>query len=115
MLDTFWSDHFPLKLECDINVIRLKTCAIKLECNGIRWEERNTEDIARYSQLCSNKLKNVEFPEQFERCADKFCNNLQHKSLLNKLYKNIVYMLGDAACNSRTLRGIIGNYKGIKG
>lgn len=113
--DSFWSDHFPLKIMCDINVIREKRCDIKVACNGIRWGERNINEINKYLDLCNSELKNLDFLNDFELCADKFCDKLHHKSLLDKMYKKIVNILSNAACNSKVPGGIIGKNRGIKG
>lgn len=100
--DSFWSDHFPLKCECDITVIREKICVNKSSVNTVYWGERNIDEINEYTSLCNSELKNLDFPETFLMCADKYCNKNSHKVVLDNMYRNIVGILSEAAKRSKT-------------
>jgi hypothetical protein len=51
----------------------------------------------RYTTLCHSKLKNIDFPEDFTACADKYCSEEKHKAILKQMYNNIVSVLSEAS------------------
>ncbi|XP_063539546.1 uncharacterized protein LOC134748704 [Cydia strobilella] len=99
-----WSDHFPIFLECDLNVIvpRLSrtTRQVHVDKNVI-WGERTTEQIVVYRNECHQRLRLINFPIELESCADRYCQEQGHKKVLDRLYEEIVGALKSAATVGR--------------
>lgn len=64
------------------------------------WGNRPLEAIDRYSELCKLKLKYIDFPQEFNGCADGMCNDLKHRLIIDSFYKNIVNSLCEASRES---------------
>ncbi|KAJ2937404.1 hypothetical protein O0L34_g19090 [Tuta absoluta] len=73
--DIFWSDHFPIELECNLNVLKLKMTYSNKLCNKILWGVRDKEQIDMYYNYCNEKLRDVDFPAELSDCCDRLCNN----------------------------------------
>lgn len=98
--DIMWSDHLPVLVTCDLNVVRKKINSVnsdKLLINRINWGERNCSQINLYSKFCHENLKLINFPNEFVLCADKNCCDISHRSIINNLYHDIVKILTDGA------------------
>jgi exonuclease III len=95
-----WSDHFPIFLECDLNIIapRINSQAsASNNSNNIIWGKRSAEQVLVYNKHCHQKLKLIDFPAELRACADKHCQNTEHKKVLDKLYGNVIRILREAA------------------
>lgn len=107
MHDTLWSDHFPLLLECKLNVINPISNLYDLNKNdvnlGVKWGIRNGNQIQEYRKYCHEQLRLIDFPQEFIRCGDKKCCNQDHMYVLDKMYCNIVTALRESA--KATCRG----------
>lgn len=97
--DTLWSDHFPLIVECNLNIItpKISTRTVCNENMHIMWGERNKKQVLMYSEECQRRLKCIDFPTECVQCADYLCGNHDHERVLDKLYSDIVSALRDAA------------------
>lgn len=73
------SDHFPLIVTCKLSVIRPKASCSKNIDNSVRWGNRSSEQIKEYKQICHNKLRDIDFPSEFNSCADHMCESREHK------------------------------------
>lgn len=102
LYDTYFSDHYPLQIECDINRICQKTITVTHNsvCSTIVWGDRSSNQIELYTNLCNTKLRDLDFPQEFHSCADKMCNDDSHKLILRNLYLDIVNILSEAATSS---------------
>jgi exonuclease III len=103
--DTLWSDHFPLIVECSLDLLSRKIPQTTLSLNkGVLWGSRNENQIKTYATDCHNRLKHIDFPMEFSNCADKFCNDPNHRHVLDRLYYDIVAALRDASMADRGCR-----------
>ncbi|XP_022818122.1 uncharacterized protein LOC111350703 [Spodoptera litura] len=105
--DVYWSDHYPLLLVCNFNAIRSScqqpTKTSNISRNSVKWGERNTNQIDKYHRICNSKLKLIDFPPEFQCCADGMCNIDEHKFLLDDMYNKIINILTRAAKASYSL------------
>lgn len=97
LYDTYWSDHMPIQLQCNFNMIRPTIVTHNPSKNRTIWGERDTSQISKYKEICHTKLREINFPLEFEDCAKGFCTNINHKLVLDNMYKNIVCILTEAA------------------
>lgn len=66
--------------------------------NKVIWGNRTADQVRRYADLCHNALRDSDFPRQFLQCSDRIlCRNIQHRSIINNIYEQIVYVLQTAA------------------
>ncbi|RVE46368.1 hypothetical protein evm_008991 [Chilo suppressalis] len=103
LYDTYWSDHYPLLVECNLNIILpkiVKSNSNNSSQSGVTWGIRDSNQVSNYHSLCNSDLKNIDFPIELSSCADKICKNKDHTILLNNLYNDIVNILSKAAKNS---------------
>lgn len=100
LYDVYWSDHYPLKIECNINIIRSKEMPKNELGNQVLWGVRTLEQIDRYSDLCNKYLKAIELPQEFQCCLDNMCNNISHRSVIDRLYYDIINALSKASVES---------------
>lgn len=121
--DPVWSDHLPLIIQCNLNLIKPKILRDKFNdmcnnCNNnknknndsnvnnnnnnnkVRWGERNQEQIKLYVKLCNEKFKQIDYPKLLCNCSDKHCNELDHRPIIDRMYRDIIDVLCMAACNS---------------
>lgn len=101
LYDVYWSDHFPLQIVCDFDIIKKKFKLSNEISNNVAWGLRNSEEIKNYYKICNEQLKLINFPPQCMQCADNMCNNLNHRSALDNLYNNIICILRQASVDSR--------------
>lgn len=97
--DVMWSDHFPLSMCCDLNLVLKKVVPIneKNVSSQVIWGDRQLSQINIYSEFCNDNLKLINFPNEFVVCADKCCNDISHRSIIDKLYHNIIKILREGA------------------
>ncbi|KAJ8727231.1 hypothetical protein PYW08_015628 [Mythimna loreyi] len=103
LYDTYWSDHYPMQLTCNLNLIKTKILTSTEFKNNVMWGEREPRQIEAYHSYCHANLRLIDFPPELATCADKRCNCDLHKSLINEMYKNIVRILSEGAessCNA---------------
>jgi exonuclease III len=100
--DVYWSDHYPLKIVCNLNIIKNKVTLQNETRNDIIWGLRTTEESDKYHELCNNNLKQIHFPNELHRCADRMCHNVTHLKVIDKLYSDIKTTLTSASVDSRT-------------
>ncbi|KAI5639815.1 hypothetical protein NE865_07715 [Phthorimaea operculella] len=61
--DVNWSDHFPLVVNLNIDVIVPKINLKPNKVNKVIWGNRDPSQIDRYNELCNKYLKSVMCPE----------------------------------------------------
>jgi exonuclease III len=105
--DIYWSDHFPIIIKSKICSHNLNTTHKNADCNdddnysNIVWGERDRDQINLYNKISNEKLREINFPNDFVICCDKFCNDISHKIVLDKLYCDIINSLQLASKMSR--------------
>lgn len=99
--DVYWSDHFPLVLECNLFNEKPKTV---LSNRGhikdpirVVWGERHISQIQNYSEICHSQLREINFPVEMDKFCDGYCHNLDHKAIINRVYNTVIRILSDAA------------------
>lgn len=102
--DTMSSDHLPLIVECNLNILTPKMSPNMKTDKNVVWGYRNDEQIAKYTNECNKLLKIIDFPIEFASCADYFCGDSGHRHILDKMYSDIVTALRDAAMKAAAER-----------
>lgn len=103
--DVFWSDHYPLEIVCDMvrAVPRIDKCCNYNDKNllkGVIWGTREQSQINKYHYLCNSKLKHIDFPVEMTLCCDSLCNNVQHRKVIDYMYKSIINILKESSAAS---------------
>ncbi|XP_073953681.1 uncharacterized protein [Choristoneura fumiferana] len=102
--DVFWSDHFPLIVKCNLNVVNKKTSVTCLEYNNkVKWGQRSAHQITEFSKICDLKLKDIDLPTEFQDCCGSYCDSLCHKRLIDKLYTDVIGVLCHAATETHKM------------
>lgn len=102
--DVLWSDHYPLIIECNLDIVKPKYTSTYKVVNEILWGNRKPEEILLFTNLCHEKLRAIDFPEEFRSCSDFTCESTDHTLLIDKLYGEIIDILTVAATESNTVR-----------
>lgn len=102
--DVYWSDHLPVAVECNLDLIKPKKIVTSKSFNKVIWGDRNKKQIDMYEQICNSKLRLIDFPSELRSCADNDCNDASHKRVIDELYRDIVKSMTVAATLSRDCR-----------
>ncbi|KAL0860280.1 hypothetical protein ABMA27_009698 [Loxostege sticticalis] len=97
LYDIFWSDHFPLEITIDMGKLSYKVQECYFKSDKAIWGSRNQSQIDKYFEICNDKLRCMDFPEEFRSCANRHCSSLEHKLIIDKMYNSIVCTLREAA------------------
>lgn len=95
--DVFWSDHLPLVVECNLDLLTPKQDRQTNIENNIIWGERTDEQINTYRIECHKRLRLIDFPTEFQYCSNSSCNLSSHKCIVDKLYVDIISALSDSS------------------
>lgn len=95
--DCLWSDHFPLVIECNLELLLPKLANNNLEEKKVKWGDRTDDQIKLYNKECHKRLRNINFCSEFSSCADRYCNNPDHRSIIDGLYADIISALSDSS------------------
>ncbi|XP_061729061.1 uncharacterized protein LOC133533986 [Cydia pomonella] len=98
--DVYWSDHYPLIVECDLNKVQIKCTTAKSPLEGVFWGERQPAQVDLYHDLCNNGLKQLKFPMECKDCAGRTCTNSNHYKVLDNIYSTIINVLTEGARKS---------------
>ncbi|XP_013184716.2 uncharacterized protein LOC106130423 [Amyelois transitella] len=98
----YMSDHFPIFMTCNLEIVRQKLIKHDLPCGKITWGDRKESEISTYQHACNASLRDIQFPEEFVECSFGFCSQADHCKILDNLYEKIVCTLGDAAAKAKT-------------
>lgn len=97
LYNTYWSDHYPICLKCNFNILKPRVIVNKNCIDKVVWGERNSSQIDEYHNICSDKLRKLDFPLEFSKCSDKLCCDIKHRNLLVTMYDTIISTLSNAA------------------
>lgn len=92
--------YLPLEISCNFNALRDKIELYLNTSNRVSWEERNARQIALYKEFCNLNFKEIVIPIEFSHCTNRLCKDIEHKRTKDKLYRNIIGILSDAARHS---------------
>ncbi|XP_063365982.1 uncharacterized protein LOC134654471 [Cydia amplana] len=95
--EVYWSDHFPMVLEININIVRCKVNLGNRPRNYVIWGERSSEQVGEYHDTCNNRLRDIDLPEELKKCCGRNCDNVGHHMIINHLYSRIVGILVEAS------------------
>lgn len=96
--DVTWSDHYPLCVECNLDVISSDLlCDNEPMINKVIWGERKPEQVAMYNKICHDDLSQIDFPSDLRSCCDNYCYEQGHKHIIDNLYSSIISVLSAAA------------------
>jgi exonuclease III len=95
--DVFWSDHFPLAIECNLNIILPTKLPSQVCQNKTVWGERTPEQVNIYTNECNKRLRDIDFPHEFRSCCEKVCQNSSHRGVIDRFYQNIVDALTESS------------------
>lgn len=101
MYDMMWSDHFPVICECNLGCLTSVKITPVEHVNKVGWGERTLDQIALYRVECHKRLRLIDFPGEFVKCADLYCSNPNHIYSIDKMYSDIVLALSQAAAEGR--------------
>lgn len=101
LYDIYWSDHYPVLMECNLDLVKAKVVSISYSKNKVIWGDRDSSQIKKYINICNSQLKFIDFPEQCSECADRFCDNVNHRVILDKMYNDLVTVLTEASKASK--------------
>lgn len=99
--DVLWSDHYPLVIECVFDKICHKQRNYNYVENVVVWGERSSEQIQSYTMACHERLRLIDFPDEFRNCCDKICKQHCHRNTIDNMYNNIVRALSESAVLGR--------------
>lgn len=99
--DVFWSDHYPLVVECIFNSVCIKQYDSFYVQNNVLWGERSPDQIKSYSMACHERLRLIDFPDELRFCCDKACQQRAHRHTIDKMYDDIVKALSESAAMGR--------------
>lgn len=97
-----WSDHFAVELVCDLQVLVPKLAQQGYVPDSATWGDRDRAQINQYWEVCSANLRDIDFPNDMQKCGDIACNNLEHRLIIDKMYDKIVSTLRSAAAECST-------------
>lgn len=81
MYDVTWSDHFPMFIVCELNVI----ISINSVGNSVTvWGNSHLEQSKKCGELCNKDLKHIiDFPDECRDCCDYFCSDREHHMVID--------------------------------
>ncbi|CAH2088942.1 unnamed protein product [Euphydryas editha] len=91
--DTYWSDHLPLTINCNLNVVLQNLTLNKNFINKIKWGNRAKEQSDCYYNICNNQLKYVDFPNECQNFCKEVCHNKDHRCIIDNLYDRLISIL----------------------
>jgi endonuclease/exonuclease/phosphatase family metal-dependent hydrolase len=96
--DTYWSDHLPLIVKFNFNFIHSSVMPVKQDASkNVVWGIRSDNQIDLFTKECWGRLRRIDFPEDCLKCADHFCDDHDHRRVLDGLYSDIVSALQGAS------------------
>lgn len=96
--DTYWSDHLPMRIECELSLINANICLNNnIRCDNVLWGERDLCQIVNYTELCQNELQKIDLPTELTQCVNKICNNQGHRAIIDSMYEEIINLIREAS------------------
>nr|XP_053609838.1 uncharacterized protein LOC128674882 [Plodia interpunctella] len=100
--DVFWSDHYPLAMECNLDIVLPTKNNYNISChNEVVWGERTQEQVDLYRQECNQRLRLIDFSPELNNCCDNMCNNNSHKIVIDNFYRDVVLALKESSIISK--------------
>ena len=86
-------DHIPLTFNINVSTLPKVMSDNNDYCSKISWDRVNETDIKQYFNLTDKHLANVEIPVEAILCSNVNCKNVEHHSMLDKFYDDIIKSL----------------------
>lgn len=99
--DVYTSDHLPIYIECNLYAVRQRLRVNELPPSAVLWGERSDDQINRYHEICNNIFRDIHFPPEFVECAHESCTSPEHRTVLDRLYNDIVNTMTDGAVQTK--------------
>lgn len=94
--DVYYSDHFPLLVECNVDVVLPKTDTKHNQLvNKVIWGQRTYEQNCKYAKLCNEFTQSYSWSDF--SCNGTSCKDSHHCGVIDKYYKQIVNIMSRAA------------------
>ncbi|CAG4942883.1 unnamed protein product [Colias eurytheme] len=86
--DIFWSDHYPVEIQCNLKSVYRIIKPPFTKTNKVLWGDRDLSQTEKYTTCCNNKLRELDFPHEFQQCCDSICNDSSkdHLAAIDALY-----------------------------
>jgi hypothetical protein len=97
LYNTYWSDHYPVSILCNFNLVKPMICIPTVNVNKMVWGDRELTQIAKFETMCHTRLREIDFPSELRNCSDNMCNEISHKMLLDNMCDEIICILSEAA------------------
>lgn len=106
MHDVFWSDHFPVLIECNLDLLKpvINVQNDNIFDKRVLWGERPTDQIDLYNSICNDKLKEIDFPDSLRHCCGRLCVDVNHHKLIDSLYVDIIKALTNASITTSSYK-----------
>lgn len=78
----FWSDHFPIEINCNFNVIKSKYVNTTKDLSRVKFEERDNVQIYKYMDICNTLFRDINYPLDLRICPDKMCSSMSHRHVI---------------------------------
>ncbi|KAL0851461.1 hypothetical protein ABMA28_007258 [Loxostege sticticalis] len=102
-VDMFVSDHLPIYLECNLDIVRPRRTTLDVQRSTVIWGERNESQINAYRELCHNGLRQIDFPPELAECSHGLCDVTSHRLILDDFYEQIVNKLKEASSKTKIM------------
>ena len=91
------SDHFPLSICIDINIVPMLDMQGSDSQSTLNWGKASDSERSAYTDNCSELLGNIQLPREAVCCSLASCDDFSHIHSIASLYSDIVNGLHCAA------------------
>ena len=91
------SDHFPLSICIDINIVPMLDMQGSDSQSTLNWGKASDSERSAYTDNCSELLGNIQLPREAVCCSIASCDDFSHIHSIASLYSDIVNCLHCAA------------------
>ena len=95
--DTQISEHFPLSICIDINIVHMLDMQGSDSQSTLNWGKASDSERSAYTDNCSELLGNIQLPREAVCCSLASCDDVSHIHSIASLYSDIVNCLHCAA------------------
>lgn len=100
MYEIIWSDHFPVALTIDAQLLPPIKNRQKSPCNPAIWRAKTDADIRKFSQFANISMTEIILLSSNMCDSEQCCVNDKHKTNIDSLYNHIIMSLSKAAENT---------------
>ena len=112
LYDIISSDHLPLSINCDYEILPICICSDKVACENIKtsmkWDKINSEQRNAYHALSDRLLGDIKIPSSVLCCKDVHCTDKNHIECISQFYDSIINSLYSAS--TQVMPGVQSNH-----